>query len=309
MESENEPGSSQEEATQSESVDASGQDDQAQGVKEPADVFESFWDPSGPERTEPPVSKSVPESKGPQEWMPFASTPERDLLQDSLESSAVPEPEPAPGEPEQEQGSPEPMATRSPSWLSASPATTNETKIAPVPDIKPEAEIASGQQADATVAVQPAALPFEFPLAVPPTRPSVDVLPAERSTGWTVPVREPARFGSLRSKQTIKHVDPWTMLKVSVTFYLALMITVVLFFMILFWVAQGAGVVRNIDKLVQLAWPDFHFKGSVLFRILLVIGVVQVIVMSMMTLVAAFVYNLVADITGGVEMTVSTRDI
>jgi hypothetical protein len=137
-----------------------------------------------------------------------------------------------------------------------------------------------------------------------------DVLPGIPSeTTWSVPGRSVRTWGSRRTRNTITRIDPWSMLKVSVAFYVALAVTGILFGMILFWIAAGSGIVSNIESFVQpLGWPEFHIKSSMVFRILLVLGVLQVIVMSTVNLVCALLYNLASGMSGGLEVTVSERD-
>jgi hypothetical protein len=112
----------------------------------------------------------------------------------------------------------------------------------------------------------------------------------------------------------VKRFDPWSVLK------LALVLAVVLFFIwlvavgVLYGVLDGMGVWDRLNgtyaDLVsgdQGGGSSLISAGSV-FGIAAVIGAINSILFAVALTVGAFVYNVSADLVGGIEVTLSERD-
>lgn len=118
------------------------------------------------------------------------------------------------------------------------------------------------------------------------------------------------RYTTRRVKRTIRRVDPWSVLKFSLGFYLAVMVVSFIVAVILFYAASSAGIVKNIESFIQeVGWPKVQIRPAWVFRVVLLIGFVNVIVWSAVNLIVAFLYNLVADLVGGIEVTMSEREV
>ena len=157
------------------------------------------------------------------------------------------------------------------------------------------------------------------PVPRPPQRKSAtDGLPvrvSSTSTGRIQVANRPAAAGPVRASMQIRRVDPWTVLKVS------LVLSVVLFFVwmiavaFLYLVLGGMGVWSKLNSNVgdlltsasgssggELVSSGTIFGGAAL------IGLVNIVVLSAMATVGAFIYNLTTDLVGGVEVTLADRD-
>ncbi|MBU8825094.1 DUF3566 domain-containing protein [Mycolicibacterium goodii] len=121
--------------------------------------------------------------------------------------------------------------------------------------------------------------------------------------------------GPVRASMQIRRVDPWTVLKVS------LVLSVVLFFVwmiavaFLYLVLGGMGVWSKLNSNVgdlltsasgssggELVSSGTIFGGAAL------IGLVNIVVLSAMATVGAFIYNLTTDLVGGIEVTLADRE-
>ena len=107
-----------------------------------------------------------------------------------------------------------------------------------------------------------------------------------------------------RVRRIIRRFDPWTVLKVSLIFNaIATMV-----FILGFWVLWSLILQRGIPELLvsQLDGVniDFEFQGDVYFRIVVFIAIVGGAGLTAAMTLGAIVYNLIADLVGGVEVTV-----
>jgi hypothetical protein len=114
-----------------------------------------------------------------------------------------------------------------------------------------------------------------------------------------------------RVRRTLRHIDPLSVLKVSLMFYGVFLLLWLLFVAIIYWLLQGAEFFETIEKtlrsltLVQGSWGiSLAFVEKWAFFIGLTVGVV----MSLVNLFLAFLYNVVADVIGGIDMTFVERD-
>ena len=109
-----------------------------------------------------------------------------------------------------------------------------------------------------------------------------------------------------RYRQTVRQIDIWSVLKISLCFYLTALIVVLVTGMILWWIASAVGAVHNIEHFVGELVNDnkFHFLSWEVLRGATIIGLVLVCIMVVITVLAAAFYNLFSELTGGLEVTV-----
>ncbi|MCW0212018.1 MAG: DUF3566 domain-containing protein [Pseudonocardia sp.] len=112
----------------------------------------------------------------------------------------------------------------------------------------------------------------------------------------------------------VKRFDPWSVLK------LALVLAVVLFFIwlvavgVLYGVLDGIGVWDRLNgTYADLVSGETQTGGSLIsagrvFGLAAVVGAINSLLFAVAMTVGAFVYNVSADLVGGVEVTLSERD-
>ncbi|MBI3647154.1 MAG: DUF3566 domain-containing protein [Actinobacteria bacterium] len=169
----------------------------------------------------------------------------------------------------------------------------------PVPGSEPESEPEPDAEAEAEAEEQrrpePAA---EFP--------AVETLPIPHE-----PSRRERRAQVRRTRVTVRRVGPISVLKLSLIFYFCLWLSVFLGLVLAFGFASGLGVVDKAaqfwGKLFSDAGASFQINGRWIFSRLFVIGSVMVVVASVFTVVVAFLYNLICDMVGGLEITLSEK--
>ncbi len=121
--------------------------------------------------------------------------------------------------------------------------------------------------------------------------------------------REPVPVPSTerRYRQTIARVDLWSVLKVSVCFYICSMAVVMVALVALWVIGDAAGVIGNVEQFLGdlLQTKDFTFLSGEILRGALLVAAVVVVLLIVITVIAAAFYNLFAEIFGGVEITIT----
>ncbi|HEY8374543.1 MAG TPA: DUF3566 domain-containing protein [Pseudonocardiaceae bacterium] len=127
-------------------------------------------------------------------------------------------------------------------------------------------------------------------------------------------VRRPGR-GPRRASLQIKRVDPWSVLKLALVLSLALFFVWLVAVGVLYGVLDGMGVWDQLNgtynDLVQgaesVSQEPLISAGRV-FGVASLVGAVNIVLFTALATVGAFVYNVSADLVGGVEVTLSERE-
>ncbi len=145
-----------------------------------------------------------------------------------------------------------------------------------------------------------------IPVATTQTRPRADA---------DVPTEQPGKPKRLRRAKTrqarvvVRKVGPWSVLKLSFLFYLCIMVVILGSLVILYAVLDAIGALESVTDLINevFAYKDFQIHGDRLFTMAVLIGLAMVVIWSLINVFVAFLYNLLSDIVGGVEVTLSER--
>jgi hypothetical protein len=107
-------------------------------------------------------------------------------------------------------------------------------------------------------------------------------------------------------RRVVRRVEPMSVLKVSVLFYACVFAVLLVAGIVLWIVASAAGVVGNVETFIGdlFALDEFHFETFQILRAAFVGGVVLVLLGTALNVLAATLFNLIADLVGGVEITV-----
>src|SRR3954454_1989366 len=113
-----------------------------------------------------------------------------------------------------------------------------------------------------------------------------------------------------RYVQTVRSVDLWSVLKVSICFYLCALIVMLVAGIMLWWLASAAGVISSFEKFVgeMVDNKDFRFLSWEVLRAGTLIGLVLVCILTVLTVMAAAFYNPFSELLGGVEVTVIEQE-
>ena len=124
--------------------------------------------------------------------------------------------------------------------------------------------------------------------------------------GRAVRARSDRRLRARRVRRLVRHIEPWSVLKVSLILYFCAWV-VMLFVGVTLWnLAVNSGLVSNVENFVVelFALESFKINADQIFRIAAVGGLVMVFAGSGLTVLGAVLFNLISDVTGGVRLTV-----
>jgi hypothetical protein len=114
------------------------------------------------------------------------------------------------------------------------------------------------------------------------------------------------RLRARRVRRLVRHVEPWSVLKVSLILYFCAW-AIMLFVGVTLWnLAVNSGLVADVEGFVVelFALESFKINADQIFRIAAVGGLVLVLAASGLTVLGAVLFNLISDVTGGVRLTV-----
>lgn len=141
---------------------------------------------------------------------------------------------------------------------------------------------------------------------------SVGLGSAATSTGIRTVSTKGRRSGSRgprRAKLQIRHIDPWSTLKLSLVLAVAFFFVWMIAVAILYGVLSGMGVFESIDGMfseldgeaMTIVTPKIIFGGAAL------IGAINIVLFTALATIGAYIYNLCADLAGGLEITLAER--
>ncbi|GAB3438221.1 DUF3566 domain-containing protein [Actinophytocola sediminis] len=127
-------------------------------------------------------------------------------------------------------------------------------------------------------------------------------------------LRRPGR-GPRRANLQIKRFDPWSVLKLSLVLSVALFFVWLVAVGVLYAVLNGMGVWDKLNGISSEILQPADDGGSEplisagrVFGVAAIIGAVNIVLFSALATVGAFIYNVSADLAGGLEVTLAERE-
>ena len=203
--------------------------------------------------------------------------------------------------------------------LSGFGAVPQRPEPEPVPAPRPPEVRVPAAATERTESALPEAYQSELPdLSGPVPKPPAQRRPAPdpvRTTAPTARIQVGNRpRGPVRASMQIRRIDPWSALKVSALLSGALffvwMIAVALLYLVLGAMGVWSKLNSNVGDLLTSGsggGGDIVSAGSI-FGTAALIGLVNIVLLTAMATVGAYIYNLSTDIVGGVEVTLADLD-
>ena len=208
-----------------------------------------------------------------------------------------------------------PAATKPP----AQPAPAKPAPAKPAP-AKPAPAKPAAKQPTAAPATPAAARPVAAPAAAGTTvgaavgsattvTPTLPPLAAEQRP----PAAAVRPVGPRRARLLVTRLDPWSVMKTAFMLSVSLAVVVLVAIALLWWTLSVTGVFdaigRTIDDVAGSTTTSFDFLSLVGFSrvmgVALVLAAIEIVLVSALTTLFAFLYNLSVGLTGGLEVTLS----
>lgn len=146
-------------------------------------------------------------------------------------------------------------------------------------------------------------------------------VPAAGAAGTSTKQRTPSALrrpgrGPRRASLQVKRFDPWSVLKLSLVLGVAMFFVWLVAVGVLYTVLDGMGVWDKLNgtysSLVSGDGGDAPAEPLIsagrVFGIAAILGAINIVLLSALATVSAFIYNVSADLAGGLEVTLSERE-
>lgn len=120
--------------------------------------------------------------------------------------------------------------------------------------------------------------------------------------------RQRVKLEARRVRRIVRHIEPWSVLKISIIFYLCLWLIFLLAGVLLWSFADSSGTLESIEELIEslfsLDEENEFWSGGTIFRSYAIGTLVLSIAGIAFNVLLCVLYNLISDLTGGIRMTV-----
>ncbi|MCU1659050.1 MAG: hypothetical protein JWO57_3706 [Pseudonocardiales bacterium] len=116
--------------------------------------------------------------------------------------------------------------------------------------------------------------------------------------------------GPRRARLQLRHINPWTVLKFSCVLSIALFFVWLIVVGVLYGVLDASGVINKINDTVTTingTGSKAPVTAGIVFGGAAIVGVINIVLFIALSTIGSVVYNLCADLVGGVEITLSER--
>lgn len=139
----------------------------------------------------------------------------------------------------------------------------------------------------------------------PPPAAAVVASPEEIRRVGPVKRRRLGRLRARKVRRILRHVEVWSVLKVSVVFYFCLWLVLLVSGAVVWKVATQAGLIDNVENFLQESgFDEVNIDGETMFRAWATGGFIMVFASTGFTVLLAVLFNLISDMMGGVRFTV-----
>lgn len=111
--------------------------------------------------------------------------------------------------------------------------------------------------------------------------------------------------------RVVRHVEVWSVAKVSSAFAACAYVVGMISGYLLWRAADRVGTIDGIEGFMEDSggYDSFEILGDVVFRSAAIGGVVLAVFAVALAVLAAILFNLISDLTGGIRMTVIDEDL
>jgi hypothetical protein len=120
--------------------------------------------------------------------------------------------------------------------------------------------------------------------------------------------------GPRRARLSVKRIDPWSVMKFSFAVSFVLLVVIVVATSVLYLALDAMGVFEKLNGTMAELFSSnggesaFKITASGVIGTSGILGAINVVLFTALATLGAFIYNVCADLVGGVEITLAERD-
>jgi hypothetical protein len=135
---------------------------------------------------------------------------------------------------------------------------------------------------------------------------------ADRAEAQARPTRSAGRRPPRRAKLTLSHINVYSVFKLACVLAIALFLVWMFAVGVLYGVLDLTGILDRVNSAATTISGDAStaptIGGGLVFGIAIIIGALNIVLFIAMSTIGAMVYNLCADLVGGIEVTLAERE-
>ena len=152
---------------------------------------------------------------------------------------------------------------------------------------------------------------------IPARTPGPSGAPPRPAASAPRPASPPTAAGrGRRATLTLRRIDPWSVFLWSAVTSVFLGLALIVAAVVLYLVLSALGVTDSVNTLIgdvtsdpgKTATPSSFFSTGAVLGFTTVLALVNVVVLTGLATLGAFLYNVVAQLTGGIDLTLGDRD-
>lgn len=120
--------------------------------------------------------------------------------------------------------------------------------------------------------------------------------------------RRRVKLEARRVRRIVRHIELWSVLKISLLFFFCMWLISVLAGVLLWSFAESSGTLESIEDLVEslfaLDETEDFWSGGTIFKAYTIMTLALSIAAVTFSVLLAALYNLISDLTGGIRVTV-----
>ena len=152
------------------------------------------------------------------------------------------------------------------------------------------------------------------PSDVPAPRSSTTTRPPASPGAVVTPSGAPLAARQRRVRLTVTRIDPWTVLRLSFLLSVAAAVITVVALLLLWMMLSAGGVFTSVDGTLESVLGDGaltvtqYFSFGKVLSVSLLIAAIDVVLITALATIGAFLFNLSASLVGGLEVS-ATEDL
>ena len=136
-----------------------------------------------------------------------------------------------------------------------------------------------------------------------PTMSTTDRQPGVGARAASAPAVS-AQAPRLRRRRTVvRRLEPWSVLKISLLFYSCLWLILLAAMLVLWTAVTRLGIVDDVLRFLRELSLTIRIDGAGITRVIVLAAALNVVLWSVVNVFLAYLYNLLADLIGGLRVT------